>query len=50
MSPTIWWRKGVPFREAHEIVGALVRRLVKEKRAFEDLGRRMAFAFIAHRP
>ena len=29
--------KGVPFREAHEIVGALVRRLVKEKRAFEDL-------------
>ena len=29
--------KGVPFREAHEIVGALVRRLVKEKRAFDDL-------------
>ena len=29
--------KGVPFREAHEIVGALVRRLVKEKRSFEDL-------------
>jgi argininosuccinate lyase len=29
--------KGVAFREAHEIVGALVRRLVKEKRAFEDL-------------
>jgi argininosuccinate lyase len=29
--------KGVPFRDAHEIVGALVRRLVKEKRSFEDL-------------
>jgi argininosuccinate lyase len=29
--------KGVPFRGAHEIVGALVRRLVKEKRSFEDL-------------
>jgi len=30
--------KGVPFRGAHEIVGALVRRLVQEKRSFEDLG------------
>jgi argininosuccinate lyase len=29
--------KGVPFRGAHEIVGALVRRLVQEKRSFEDL-------------
>jgi argininosuccinate lyase len=29
--------KGVPFRGAHEIVGALVRRLVLEKRSFEDL-------------
>jgi argininosuccinate lyase len=29
--------KGVAFREAHEIVGALVRRLVQERRAFEDL-------------
>ena len=29
--------KGVPFRGAHEIVGALVRRLVHEKRSFEDL-------------
>jgi argininosuccinate lyase len=29
--------KGVPFREAHEIVGALVRRLVEEKRSFEAL-------------
>jgi argininosuccinate lyase len=29
--------KGVPFRDAHEIVGALVRRLVAEKRAFDDL-------------
>ncbi|HET7219946.1 MAG TPA: argininosuccinate lyase [Vicinamibacterales bacterium] len=29
--------RGVPFRDAHEIVGALVRRLVKEKRSFEDL-------------
>ena len=29
--------KGVPFRNAHEIVGALVRRLVKEKRSFDDL-------------
>jgi argininosuccinate lyase len=29
--------KGVPFRDAHEIVGALVRRLVKEKRSFDDL-------------
>jgi argininosuccinate lyase len=29
--------KGVPFREAHEIVGALVRRLVRERRPFESL-------------
>jgi argininosuccinate lyase len=29
--------KGMPFRGAHEIVGALVRRLVQERRAFEDL-------------
>jgi argininosuccinate lyase len=29
--------KGIPFRGAHEIVGALVRRLVQEKRSFEDL-------------
>jgi len=29
--------KGVAFRQAHEIVGALVRRLVQERRSFEDL-------------
>jgi len=29
--------KGVPFRDAHEIVGALVRRLVAEQRTFTDL-------------
>ncbi len=29
--------RGVPFRDAHEIVGALVRRLVRERRSFEDL-------------
>jgi argininosuccinate lyase len=29
--------KGVAFREAHEIVGALVRRLVEERRSFEQL-------------
>ena len=29
--------KGVPFRDAHEIVGALVRRLVQENRSFESL-------------
>ena len=29
--------KGVPFRGAHEIVGALVRRLVEERRSFESL-------------
>ena len=29
--------KGVAFRDAHAIVGALVRRLVREKRSFEDL-------------
>jgi argininosuccinate lyase len=29
--------KGMPFRGAHEVVGALVRRLVDEKRSFADL-------------
>ena len=29
--------RGLPFRDAHEIVGALVRRLVRERRSFEDL-------------
>jgi argininosuccinate lyase len=29
--------KGLPFRDAHEVVAALVRRLVNERRAFEDL-------------
>jgi argininosuccinate lyase len=29
--------KGVPFRDAHEIVGALVRRLVQENRGFESM-------------
>jgi argininosuccinate lyase len=29
--------KGVPFRDAHEIVGALVRRLVRDRRSFESL-------------
>jgi argininosuccinate lyase len=29
--------KGLPFRDAHEVVGALVRRLVEEGRSFEDL-------------
>jgi argininosuccinate lyase len=29
--------KGVPFRDAHEIVGAMVRKLVKERRSFDDL-------------
>jgi argininosuccinate lyase len=29
--------RGVPFRDAHEIVGMLVRRLVAEKRSFESL-------------
>jgi argininosuccinate lyase len=29
--------QGVPFRAAHEIVGALVRRLVRERRGFESL-------------
>jgi argininosuccinate lyase len=29
--------KGVPFRAAHEVVGAIVRRLVEERRGFEDL-------------
>jgi argininosuccinate lyase len=30
--------KGLPFRDAHEVVGALVRRLVAEERSFDDLG------------
>ena len=29
--------RGMPFREAHEVVGSLVRRLVDERRSFEDL-------------
>ena len=29
--------KGMPFRDAHEIVGALVRRLVRENRTFESM-------------
>jgi argininosuccinate lyase len=29
--------KGLPFRDAHEVVGALVRRLVEEKRTFDQL-------------
>ena len=29
--------KGMPFRGAHEVVGALVRRLIEEKRSFADL-------------
>jgi argininosuccinate lyase len=29
--------KGLPFRDAHEVVGALVRRLLNEQRSFEDL-------------
>jgi argininosuccinate lyase len=29
--------RGVPFRDAHEVVGALVRRLVREGRSFDDL-------------
>lgn len=29
--------KGMPFREAHEVVGALVRRLIEERRSFEAL-------------
>jgi argininosuccinate lyase len=29
--------KGLPFRDAHEVVGALVRRLIDEKRGFDDL-------------
>jgi argininosuccinate lyase len=27
----------VPFRDAHEIVGSVVRRLLKEQRSFDDL-------------
>jgi argininosuccinate lyase len=29
--------RGLPFRDAHEVVGALVRRLLEEKRTFDDL-------------
>ncbi len=29
--------RGMPFRDAHEVVGALVRRLVDERRSFDDL-------------
>jgi len=29
--------KGLPFRRAHEVVGALVRKLIAEKRDFESL-------------
>jgi argininosuccinate lyase len=29
--------KGMPFREAHEVVGSLVRRLVHERRSFDDM-------------
>ncbi|MEO8679532.1 MAG: argininosuccinate lyase [Vicinamibacterales bacterium] len=29
--------RGMPFRQAHEVVGAMVRRLLGEKRDFEDL-------------
>jgi argininosuccinate lyase len=29
--------RGLPFRDAHEVIGALVRRLVAEGRSFEDL-------------
>ena len=29
--------KGLPFRDAHEVVGALVRTLLDERRSFEDL-------------
>ena len=29
--------KGLAFREAHEVVGALVRRLVEERRTFDDM-------------
>jgi argininosuccinate lyase len=29
--------RGLPFRDAHEVVGTLVRRLLRENRSFEDL-------------
>jgi argininosuccinate lyase len=29
--------KGMPFRDAHEVVGALVRRLIEERRSFDTL-------------
>jgi len=29
--------RGMPFRQAHEVVGAMVRRLLQEKREFESL-------------
>ena len=39
--------KGVPFRDAHEIVGSLVRRLVQEQRSFESMS---AEEWRAHSP
>ena len=30
--------KGMPFRDAHEVVGGLVRRLVRERRSFDSMG------------
>ena len=41
--------KGLPFRDAHEVVGALVRRLLSEGRSFDDLSLdewRTAFAAV----
>ena len=29
--------KGLPFRDAHEVVGAIVRRLIDDRRSFDDL-------------
>ena len=29
--------KGLPFRDAHEVVGSMVRRLLSESRGFDDL-------------
>ena len=36
-SRTTWSAKGVPFRRAHELVGAMTRRLLAEGRDFESL-------------
>ena len=42
-SPTTWSSRGMPFRQAHEVVGAMVRQLLAEGRDFEALSaRRMA--------